>query len=554
MSERHDPGYPPERPLPDPARLPLFSTPEGPEIAWTSHHTAHGTNTAHVNGDGHHTNGHHTNGWDLTAPPTRPAPGTTETGTHAHTGADCQPGDCQLGDWQLADWQLVRDLREEATNLLADAMNAELLDEVGRQQRGGSIIAEIIKQRVSTDISAGREPWPPAQRTWLRKALDDALFKLGRLQPLLDRTDVENIIITGHNNVWLDLTDGSLERAQPVADSDEELIDFLRFVANRFQPQDNERPFNEAVPKLHLSLSWTTADGQAGRARLAATAFVTARPSVVIRRHRLTTVTLEDLVARGMLTPVAASFLRACVRAGLSIVVSGPQGAGKTTLIRALCSALDACEKIGTFETEYELFLHEMPDRHPIVHPWEARPGSSEVDAFGRRAGEFTLDEALTDSFRFFLTRQIVGEVRGKEIWAMIKAMESGAGSISSTHGKDARSTMAKLVTCAMEAGAPHDLAVAKLAQTVDVVVQIGLITEPDGKDHYSRTRWVTEIAVVEPGDAGINLDHVFTADRGTTVATAAGGIKKEMLAELQAEGFDLPAFQRELLARGVQP
>jgi pilus assembly protein CpaF len=526
------------QPLPDPAGLPMFRLPEGRTFAWGSsdRSTVDDDRTSAATSS---VNGQSANPWDPTALPTFAADHTVGHGTFVP---------------DRADWQLLRDLRLEATTRLADAMNVEVLDEVARQQRGRSIIADVIKQRVSNDISSGREPWPVQQRNWLRQALDDALFKLGRLQPLLDRDDVENIIITGYNNVWLDLIDGSLERADAVADSDQELIDFLRFVANRFQPQDNERPFNEAVPKLHLSLSWTTERGEPGRARLAATAFVTARPSVVIRRHRLTEVTLEELVARQMLTPLLAGFLRACVRAGKSIVVSGPQGAGKTTLIRALCACLDPSEKIGTFETEYELFLHEMPERHPIVHPWEARPGSSEVDAFGRRAGEFTLDEAIVDSFRFFLSRQIVGEVRGSEIWAMIKAMESGAGSISSTHGKDARATMAKLVTCAMEAGAGHDLAVAKLAQTVDVVVQIGLLTQPEGREHYSRTRWVSEIALVEPGDAGINLDHVFKADFGTTVATAAGTpIKKEMLAELTAHGFDVPTFQRELLTRGAQ-
>lgn len=530
MSERNNPGFP-DQPLPDPARLPLFNAPDVPRLTWASNgHRANGVTLEA---------GQHRSSWEVSAMATGPAD--QSSGASAYT-----PG--------RSDWQLVRELRQEATTLLADAMNAEILDQVAREQRGRSIIAEIIKQRVSGDISSGREPWSNEQRAWLRKALDDALFKLGRFQPLLDRQDVENIIITGYNNVWLDLIDGSLERAHAVADSDEELIEFLRWVANRFRPQDSERPFNEAVPKLHLSLSWTSDTGQAARARLAATAFVTARPSVVIRRHRLTEVTLEDLVARGMLTPVVSSFLRACVRAGRSIVVSGPQGAGKTTLIRALCACLDPSERIGTFETEYELYLHELPDRHSIVIPWEARPGSNEVDAFGRRAGEFTLDEAIIDSFRFFLSRQIVGEVRGSEIWAMIKAMESGAGSISSTHGKDARATMDKLVTCAMEAGQTAALATAKLAQTVDVVVQIGLLTKPDGDNHYARTRWISEVALVEPGDAGYNLDHVFKAGFGSTVAAVAGTpIKKDLLAELEAHGFDLAAFQREKTARGVQ-
>ena len=200
------------------------------------------------------------------------------------------------------------------------------------------------------------------------------------------------------------------------------------------------------------------------------------------------------------MTPTAASFLRAAVRARRSIVVAGAQGAGKTTLVRALCAEIDAMEAIGTFETEYELHLHEL-GRHKVVHAWEARPGSGERGADGRQAGEFTLDEALVDSFRFNLSRQIVGEVRGKEIWAMIKAMESGTGSISTTHAADAVAAVRKLVTCAMEAG-PHvtqGLATSKLAATVDLIVQLSMETKavPGGaqrtrtsrRDHRPRSR-----------------------------------------------------------------
>ena len=68
-------------------------------------------------------------------------------------------------------------------------------------------------------------------------------------------------------------------------------------------------------------------------------------------------------------------------------------GVGKTTMVRALCAEIPPYEAIGTFETEYELHLHEMPDQHPIVHAWEARPGSGERGADGRQAGEFSLDE-----------------------------------------------------------------------------------------------------------------------------------------------------------------
>ena len=317
-----------------------------------------------------------------------------------------------------------------------------------------------------------------------------------------------------------------------MAESDQELIDFLVFLASRSEV--NARSFSEAQPSLHMRLD--------GGSRLAAVAWVTTRPSVVIRRHRLMKVTLDDLVARDMMTPVVASFLRAAVRARCSIVVAGAQGAGKTTLVRALCAEIDELEAIGTFETEYELHLHEL-GRHKVVIPWEARPGSGERGPDGRQSGEFTLDEALVDSFRFNLSRQIVGEVRGKEIWAMIKAMESGTGSISTTHAADAVAAVRKLVTCAMEAG-PHvtqGLATSKLAATVDLIVQLSLETKvAPGGAH--RTRRVAEIIALAPGekDPGYATTHVFRAD---DTGMAAPDVLPDDYRRLAHHGFDLAGY-----------
>ena len=256
-----------------------------------------------------------------------------------------------------------------------------------------------------------------------------------------------------------------------------------------------------------------------GGARLAAAAWVTPRPSVVIRRHRLRRVTFEDdLVPNETFSPLAADFLRACIRSRKSVVVCGHQGAGKTTAVRALCACMDPWEAIGTFETEYELHLNELTDQHLIVHAWEARPGSGEIGINGRRAGEFTLDEALYDSFRFNLSRQIVGEVRGPEVWAMIKAMEAGSGSLSTVHARDASAAMRRLATCAQEAGpqVTAELANAKLAETIDVIVHLHMETiavdEQSAASTFRRRRWVNEIIAVEPGEDlhGWATTHVF--------------------------------------------
>lgn len=463
----------------------------------------------------------------------QPLPRTAQPATKA---ARQQPWTSSYDDADV-DWGVVASLRTLASKQLSQAVSTESsrLDKSAQTELGRSIVLDLIESTMADRVNEGRGAWSTSAQTALAQAVFDSLFRLGRLQPLVDYDRVENIIIAGHDNVMLELIDGSLVEGPAVADSDEELIDFLVFLASRSEV--NARGFSEAQPRLHLRLD--------GGSRLAAAAWVTPRPSVVIRRHRLMHVTLEDLVERGMLSPLLASFLRAAVRARRSIVVSGSQGAGKTTLVRALCSEIDEHEAIGTFETEYELHLNEL-GRHKIVHAWEARPGSGERAADGRLAGEFTLDEALIDSFRFNLSRQIVGEVRGREIWAMIKAMESGTGSISTTHASDAVSAIRKLVTCAMEAGphVTHELATSKLASTIDLIVHLNLTTERSA-DGFRRHRSVHEVIAVAPGEreTGYATTHLFSPD-GSGMARPS--ILPEEYRSLASDGFDLAGFLSE--------
>lgn len=442
---------------------------------------------------------------------------------------------------QDVDWPLVAQFRARASAQLSDAVGQHAaLSKRGQEELGRSIILDLIEAAVADRVDTGLPAWNLLQQQALARAVFDALFRLGRLQPLVENDEVENIMIDGFDNVILEMSDGRRVRGPTVADSNRELIEFLSFLASRSEA--NAREFSEANPILDMRLD--------GGSRLAASAWVCPRPQVNIRRHRLVEVSLNDLTILGMLTPLAASFLAAAVRARKSIVVSGAQSAGKTTLVRALCAEIDQWEPIGTFETELELFLHELRDRHQMVRPWEHRPGTGEIGPNGRRPGEFTLDQALTASHRYNLSRQIVGEVRGSEVWPMIKAMESGTGSISTTHASDAVAAIRKLVTCAMEAG-PHvtaELATAKLAATIDLIVHVEMsTTTTDGQ--ATRTRRVTEIVAVAPGEkaTGYATTHVFAAGPG---GGAVPGVLPDNYRALARFGFDLNGYiagQREV-------
>ncbi len=458
------------------------------------------------------------------------------------------------------DWQQVRLLRATASGRLTTALTERPgpLGAAAQRELGRTIILELIDAESRAALTTGHTPVDLATQHRTAQAVYDALFGLGRLQPLVDDERVENIEVNGFDNVTLQLADGTRRPGPPVADSDDELLDFLSFLASR--SLGNARPFSPARPTLHMTLD--------GGARLAATAWITPRPVLVIRRHRLRVVRLDDLVERKMITPLAASFLAAAIRDRRSVVVSGPQGAGKTTMVRALADMLPTWERIGTFETEYELFLHELPGRYASVAAWEARPGSGERGPDGRQAGEISLDDCLYDSFRFNLDRQIVGEVRGREVLAMFKAMQSGAGSISTTHAANAVGAIQKLITCALEAGPQVTVAYAErvVAEHIDLVVQLAMDVRTDPSTGQPiRQRRVSEIIAVHPGEDGPAHTHVFrtgAADGPTDTSLGTDppsalvpGVLPDDYRSLVRVGFDLREYVQQLdRMRGMVP
>lgn len=436
------------------------------------------------------------------------------------------------------DWALVRAFRQQAADQLAAALrDREGLDEAGRRELGRSIVVEMLSDHADEALTKGVATLGADQQIKLAEAIFDSLFGLGRLQSLVDNTEIENIEINGFDNVHLVFSDGRIETGPPVADSDEDLIETLSFFATR--SGTSERPFSPTNPRLHLRL--------AGGARLAATAWITPRPVAVIRRHRLTDIGISDLVDLKMMSPAAGAFLASAVKARKSIVVSGAQGAGKTTLIRALSNELDPMERIGTIETEYELHLHDMPERHKRIVAWESRPGSGERGPDGRAVGEITLDDLVFDSLRMNLSRLIVGEVRGKEVLPMFKAMQSGAGSLSTTHAHSARAAIERLVTCAMEAGqhVTEGFAYRQIAEHIDLIVQIEL--RDDSLFGGVRARYVTEIITVEPGEHGMPaITDVFEPDADNRAIPATPPV---WLDDLEKVGFNPRLLDRSVSA-----
>ncbi|NLT55723.1 MAG: CpaF family protein [Actinomycetales bacterium] len=341
------------------------------------------------------------------------------------------------------DHLLVRRLRGQVAERLNRQRRADEL--AGRapmtsedeRQFARSLIVQVLEDNARAEISEGRTPPSSEQEEALAAAVHAALFGVGRLQPLLEDPQVENIDINGCDRVFVGYGDGREELHEPVADSDEELVELIQVLAANVGL--SSRPFDSANPQLDLRLP----DGS----RLSAVMGVCARPAVSVRRARLGKVSLADLVGNGTMSPTVGSFLRAAVRARKNIMIAGATNSGKTTLLRALANEIPPHERLVTVERALELGLDAFPDLHPNVVAMEERLPNSEG------LGAVTMAELVRRSLRMNPSRVVVGEVLGDEIVTMLNAMSQGNdGSLSTIHANSSMEVFNRISTYALQA------------------------------------------------------------------------------------------------------
>ncbi|HMC71777.1 MAG TPA: ATPase, T2SS/T4P/T4SS family, partial [Mycobacteriales bacterium] len=315
------------------------------------------------------------------------------------------------------DYTLVRELRTTAAERLRAERrrlaesSGSLLSVDDERELGRSLIAAAVEEHRRNELVRNIDVLPPVEDdAVLAAAVEAALFGLGRLEPLMTDPSVANIEINGCDRVWLYRTDGRVERGPAVADSDAELIEWVRAAAT--YAGLSSRPFDPVNPWLELRLP----DGS----RLCALMSVVDRPVVSIRCYRLTKVLLDDLRAREAFDDQLHAFLTAAVLSRCCLMVSGETFAGKTTMLRALGNAIPFEERIVTAEHFLELGFEHFPDLHRDVVAMEERLPNAEG------VGGVTLLDLVERSRRLNPDRIFCGEVIGGEVIALLDAMTQG--------------------------------------------------------------------------------------------------------------------------------
>ena len=426
----------------------------------------------------------------------------------------------------MIDHDLVRQLRVQVADRLNEQRRRDQMSGVSpmtaddEREYARSLIVQVLEDHARFEVAEGRSPLSADEEMDVAQAIHSALFGVGRLQPLLEDPEVENIDINGCDHVFVQYGDGREERHPPVAESDDELIELIQVLAAHTGL--SSRSFDSANPQLDLRLP----DGS----RLSAVMHVCARPSISVRKARLGRVFLDELVANGTMSSEVGRFLKAAVLARKNIMIAGATNAGKTTMLRALANEIPARERLITVERALELGLGEYDDLHPNVVAFEERLPNSEG------FGGVTMAELVRRSLRMNPSRVIVGEVLGDEIVTMLNAMSQGNdGSLSTIHANSSIEVFNRIGTYAIQSQErlPLEASTMLIAGALDFVVFVRRIN--DHAKGGGQIRVVESIREIVGHDGQVLSSEVFAPD---AEGRAAAHAPIACIAELEAHGY----------------
>jgi pilus assembly protein CpaF len=358
---------------------------------------------------------------------------------------------------------------ERQRDELAARLRERLIERRRADAAAGRRSAEDLPEAIDELVEQEAAILPLHEREEIVARILRDTVGLGPLEELLADPEVEEVMVNGHERVFV-------ERRGRIEPTD------VRFADEAELRNSIERilaPLGRRVDELSPMVDARLADGS--RVNVVIPPLAVDGPALSIRRFAAARPGPAELVALGTLTEEMLDRLESAVRERRSLLISGGTGSGKTTLLNAMSSFVDADERVVTIEDAAELQL-----RQPHVVRLESRPPSVE----GR--GEVTIRDLLRNTLRMRPDRIVIGEVRGAEALDLLTALNTGhRGALSTVHANSAADALRRLETLALMAGVglPHAAIREQLGRGFELVVHLERLR--DGR------RVVTEIAEV---------------------------------------------------------
>ncbi|QNP46206.1 CpaF family protein [Sphingomonas sediminicola] len=405
------------------------------------------------------------------------------------------------------------DLKVELHQRLLDVINLQALDQMSRSQIeaevGDIVYEELAKQNQALNNS---------ERKSLVSDVLDELLGLGPIEPLLKDPTITDILINGHNSVFVERY-GVLEHTNVRFKDERHLLRIIQKIVSAVG-----RRIDESSPMVDARL----ADGSRVNAIVHPLAIDGA--SMSIRKFARVPISMDRLIEIGSVPAPVAEVLKAVVKSRRNVLISGGTGSGKTTMLNAMSAFIDNRERIVTIEDSAELQLQQ---EHVVR--LETRPANIE----GK--GEITQRELVKNALRMRPDRIIVGEVRAGEAFDMLQAMNTGHdGSMTTVHANTARDALSRVEQMIGMSGIdiPARSARAQISSALNVVIQIGRLS--DGR---RKLLSLSELTGME-GDV-VTMQEIF---RFRQTGISPDG---QVLGKFEATGIR-PKFIEQVMAHGV--
>lgn len=344
---------------------------------------------------------------------------------------------------------------------------------------------------------------------------------LGPIEPLMQDTTVTEIMVNGPHSIYVE-REGKLELTKQRFFNSEHVMRIIEKIVSSVG-----RRIDESSPMVDARLK----DGSRVNAIIPPLSL--SGPVITIRKFSVIPFTINDLVRFGTITDEMATLLEACVRARLSIIISGGTGSGKTTTLGVMSSFIPDDERIITVEDAAELQLRQrhvvtLESRHPNIE--------------GK--GAVSIRDLVRNALRMRPDRIVVGEVRGGEALDMLQAMNTGhEGSLTTLHSNSPRDTLSRLETMVLMSG--MELPIRAVRDQISSAINL-IIHQERMKDGKRRVTQLTEVLGME-GDT-VTMQDIINFERtgidandnilGHYVST---GVIPKFIEKFKAYGIKLP-------------
>ena len=319
-----------------------------------------------------------------------------------------------------------------------------------------------IEQKLNELLDRETTPLSSADRREIVLDVIDNVLGYGPLQAFLEDPEITEVMVNNASTIYI-------ERKGKIHETGRRFIDeaHLLRIIDKIVGQVGRR-IDEASPMVDARLP----DGS--RVNAIVHPLAINGPMLTIRKFSKDPFTVDDLINFGTLTPNVATFLDACVKGKLNVLISGGTGTGKTTLLNVVSLFVPGDERIITIEDAAELRLGQ---EH--VLRLESRPPNIE----GK--GQVAIRDLVRNSLRMRPDRIIVGEVRGAEALDMLQAMNTGhEGSLSTIHANSPRDALARLETMVLMSGLelPVRAIREQVSSALDLIVHLSRLRDGSRK------------------------------------------------------------------------